>query len=1452
MEVTVGEINLGIRGSVLINELSINDQQGEEMLTIHHFETKVGWINWESKRLRLNRLDLRGLKFMLKKHRTDDFTNLAFFLQHFISKQAEDTAVIAGKSDPWKISCKNLQIRNAHFIYDNEDNHAAIEGIDFNDIEILDMDLLLTDLFIDRDTISGFIHNLVFIEKSGFELKEFSGNAKFSPVGLQVSQLKIITNQSDLNLDLQFKYNDLGAFSNFITDVHFDATFRDSELEFSDIGYFAPLMFTMTDRILLTGDFSGKVCNLKGTDFSFHYGDQTRFSGSVRMNGLPDITESFIHASVKSFTTDAGDIESFRLPAGAANIIVPPLLHKMGEIRVRGKFTGFYNDFVSNADFRSNIGSLSTDIMLKAIPYENSIGYSGKLKGKDLDIGELFALESILGKTSFTVNVDGAGVNAQNLDVTLDGAVGSFFFQGYDYKDILVDGNLKSQIFNGKVSAKDENLDFEFSGLADFTQQIPTFDFAAKINNANLYNLNIIKRDPVCRLSTYLDIDFAGVDIDNVEGGISVDSTVYQEGFEVYFVENIKIQSNTDSTGNKKVELFSDMIDAGFAGNFTISKLMASVKEYVHNYSDIISSQIKSTGLADVDQNITFQVDLKNTDIFSRLFFPQIKIAPESRISGLYDSKNDYLKIDAGSGYIDISGVNFNSWSLHSNSTVESFTVKMESNNVMIQEPSEYDSTGIGIDSLQFNMAFFNDTLNYHLLWNDLDNSQTNTGKVWGTFELINKQLMISKIDTLDLVIDKVGWDINNNNSIVLDTMGVKFRDLRFFSDSSLFSLNGGISRDKNDSLQMEFRELDITYLENFIPGSKIDVGGILNGTAVFVDLYSNPNFLVNISLTDLMFNDQNFGDLNLATKWNDPLGMLAVKLGVIRRGNIGESEVISLNGNYFPLKKVENFDFDIRLNNLNTHVFNPFVEEYIHIDRASLASGKLHVTGSYSNPVVEGDLNLMRTQFLLKYLNVLYSASGSFEFGENFINVNQIKLYDTDNRSASCSGNIFHDYFRDFRLDVLVSQENFRSLNTTSRDNNLFYGNAIVSGEVDIKGPFDDIKMNIKATTEKGTNLMIPISSSITVSENDFIIFVNNADSVAVTEQSYNLNLKGLTMQLDLDVTPDADIQIFLPYGMGNIKGSGNGDIRLGINPRGDFTINGDYIISEGEFYFTIENLIGRDFRILNGSKISWTGSPYDASVDIRGVFPVRTTLTGLQLQTDSSSVYNTKIQVNCYISLKNALFNPDIQFAIDFPNVADDVKQIIYASLDTTDQSVMSQQILSLLVLKSFSYTTNNPDIGVTGFKLLSNQLSGWLSRISQDFDIGINYQPGTKLTQDELEVALRTQLFDDRLSIDGNFGVKGTTREQNTSNVVGDIDVEYKITEDGRFRVRAFNRTNDISFLEDNAPYTQGVGIFYRKEFENFKDLFKRSKDRKKKTKRNINNDQAVRGTTGDEEE
>jgi hypothetical protein len=1001
------------------------------------------------------------------------------------------------------------------------------------------------------------------------------------------------------------------------------------------------------------------------------------------------------------------------------------------------------------------------------------------------------------------------------------------------------------EVFSGTFDIHDENLDIDFLGLVDFNGQIPTFDFQSEIKHANLYALKITDSDSISMFSTEMTIDFAGLDIDNLEGKVAFYNTSYFMTEKALWMDTLSVRMFEDSASVKNIVLASDFVDARFKGNFRLSQMGTSLNRFVQNYSEVLAGSFSAGNGAFGEQDIAFEINIKSPEIPLKLFVPQLEIAPETELDGTFNNLKNELVLNSKAPWLNISGMRIRDWYLEIESNNEIFQLNTFCDKVFFSEPNQSDTLGIGIDSLMVQTGLQADTILYNISWNDLSNRQANSGDFKGFLAFESLQTQMLSFTDVQMMVDSSVWNVYHNNLIVSDSAGIFFRDLWFYNDSSLFSIDGGISHNPADSLRFLFDNLNISHLDQLIVDQTVDLNGVLNGEANLVNLYKNPNFLIDIELKDLYFNQQDFGMLKLNTSWNERQDFLDVNLDIIRNDTIGVNEVLKLDGRYFPTSDTKNFDLKADLNNLNIHVFNPFVEEFVDIAEESLASGMLEITGSYNEPVLNGVLDLLHTQVLVKYLNEYYSAGGSLVVGENFINLDQLLLYDTRSKSATCSGNVFHDYFRDFNLDILVEEEDFRALNTTSRDNELFYGTAIVSGNVVITGPIDDITMDIEAKTEYGTRIIIPISSAVSVSENDFIIFINSSDTLQKEDEKYVVKLKGLTLYLDLDVTSAADIEIFLPYGMGDIKGKGNGNIRMGVSPRGDFTINGDYIIEQGKFLFTLEDILKKEFDIKQGSKISWSGNPYEATVDINAMYPVKTTLAGLRLLTDSTSVYNTRVNVECVVGLRNDLFNPDIKFSIDFANVAEDIKRIIYASLDTTDQSAMSEQMVSLLVLGSFSYSTGGPSIGNTGFKLLSNQLSDWLSKISKDIDIGVNYQPGTSLTEDELEVALRTQLFNDRLSIDGNFGVRGTTRsDENASDILGDINIEYKITEDGHFRVRAFNRTNDISFLEDNAPYTQGVGIFYRKEFEKFFDLFKFSKKEKKISQRK--NDKGISET------
>lgn len=468
-------------------------------------------------------------------------------------------------------------------------------------------------------------------------------------------------------------------------------------------------------------------------------------------------------------------------------------------------------------------------------------------------------------------------------------------------------------------------------------------------------------------------------------------------------------------------------------------------------------------------------------------------------------------------------------------------------------------------------------------------------------------------------------------------------------------------------------------------------------------------------------------------------------------------------------------------------------------------------------------------------YLNVIYSFSNEVVFNENIIQFNELTVFDPNSNTALLTGGIKHTYFQDMSLDLTIKPKKFMVMNLDRYQNEIFYGKAFATGEVRLSGPFTNISIEVDVKTEKDTKVSIPINYSVDVSQNDFITFTSEYDSIQVEDQR-EVQILGISLDIAMDITRDADIEIFLPGNIGNLRAKGDGKLRLGIDQFGYLTLNGSYVIRSGLFVFSLEQLVSRRFDILEGSKISWTGDIYDAEVSIIARYRLRTSLEGLGISMLDPDAASEKVIVNTDIRMTGNLFNPEMSFGITFPNMQEQTRQAVYAVLDTNDKGLMNQQAISLLVLGSFSSTGTGGTNPVNPAAIVSNTLSNMLSQISNDFNIGINYMPGDQVTSEQLEVALSTQLLDDRLIIDGNIDVSGSSSSsQKTSSIVGDINIEYKLTPDGRFRVKAFNRSNDLTLYNDYAPYTQGVGIFYRKEFNNLKELFRRSgSDRQKKVR------------------
>ena len=440
--------------------------------------------------------------------------------------------------------------------------------------------------------------------------------------------------------------------------------------------------------------------------------------------------------------------------------------------------------------------------------------------------------------------------------------------------------------------------------------------------------------------------------------------------------------------------------------------------------------------------------------------------------------------------------------------------------------------------------------------------------------------------------------------------------------------------------------------------------------------------------------------------------------------------------------------------------------------------------------------------------------------------------IYDSLGNKAYVSGALLHNNFSDLAIDLNVDLNDFSAFHNSFAQNNVFYGTARSSGNIRIHGPLDDILVDVRASNGGGTHVIIPISLTEDISGNDFIVFESlEKDTLMQKAKPAREVSKGFALNLALQVNPSADLEVFFPDELGNIRANGLGDIKMTMSPTSSFSMIGTYTIQKGTFLFKFKNLMRLNFAIGDGSKISWSGDPADAAIALNAIYKTRVSLGGL---TTDEEKKNQRIPVECVIHLQGKLANPQLAFSLNLPNVDEEVRTFVYGAIDTTNVAIMNDQMFNILVLNQFSSPqgagTSSLDVGSTSVSILTNAFNSMLSQMTKNVAINVNYQRSNASQGQEIDMGFSTQLFDDRLIIDGLFGVNSmnpSSAANNASTIVGDINIQYVLTKNRRWRAKMFNRTNVTTDLENNSLYTQGIGISYQRDFNKWGDLFKKEK-------------------------
>ncbi len=1434
-EISISKLKISPSLHIILEDIHVNDQHHNTLLKTKEIDCKIRKLSFSKRKIAFSKILFNKNEISIVKYKNDSVLNFQFLVDYF---KSEDTTT---KEKQWELSGGLFEVKNARLKFQNQDQMSSSnQGIDFNNLMLSDLNFKMDTLLMNGDTLNIDINKLSFKDKSGFALNNLSTHLKYYPGYIGLEYLSLETSKTKLSLDCDFTYTDPKDLNDFMNKVQIQSDIRTSKLNMNDLAYFVNDLQGMDNLLSFSGKVFGKVSNIKFRKFKLNYGETTRFEGAASLNGLPNIKETFIRISVDKLTTTKTDIESFIISGKTTkHVQIPKQLLLFGNVMIKGDFTGFYNDFNAYADFITQNGNFSTDITLKRDTKSKQIEYKGHLAAMQFNLGAFLNVPNVFGKFNMDAEISGSGLTANTAKVNMTGGINGLEFKGNVYDSIAIKGEIANNQFNGFIDVQDDNIDFNFLGVIDYAASIPVFDFTANIRDANLYRLKLINVDSTGLLSTHLNFNFTGKKADNIVGSIKAKNTTYKRGKELYKMEKMSLITYNDTLQQRKINLLSDYVDANMYGEFRFEDLAFVFKKFMNNYLPSVSTvKPKEQNMLpnDSEQNFDFNIKLKNTDTLTRLLVPNLRISKNATISGSYNSIYSNFKLNGNADTITFNKQVFDKFYLESNTDEKRLYLISGCKRL-------YFNKNIGIDNLKINSLVQSDSVFYSFYWNDSLKKAKNSGDIKGFATFDKAPLIDMQILRSDIIINDSVWHLYGKNHMSINNKDITIQNLMLGDEQQSIKIDGKISESPFDKLILNFNHFNISQLDFLTASNDIDVDGIMDGNIELIDLYKSPNFITDVKILGICFNKDKLGDLNLLSTWDKEKDALYVNTNLIYTGNYKKDTTLFVKGYYFPNHKKQNFDFKAKLNHVKlrslTHYFKNFSSKF-----DGQAIGNITLKGSIKNPKVNGKILLLRSYIKIDYTGVEYSISNSdsIEISTNYFKFTNLGIGARRGR-AMMNGKITHQRFRNFEINLNIKYDNLMVLNTVSTDNELFYGKAFTSGIIKITGPDRDIHLDIRAKTDNGTSLFIPLSNKTEIRENNFITFVEKQKKVKLPTKSSN-RFAGISMKCELEVTSDAEIGINLEASQttGNIKAYGNGDIQLSIDKEGQFKMFGDYTISDGLYYFSIQNFgLSKKFNIQNGGNITWKGDPYDATVQMKAIYNLRASLYPILLAASIDNVSKKRVPVQSIISIEDKLNNPSIGFEIGLPSVDQDTRDRFFSILDRNNKEEMLQQSFSLLVTNRFISQNRNTysssvgsGVGSSSFEMVSNQISNWLSQISKDFDIGVNYRPGDQLSSQELQLALSTQMFNDRVTIDGNFGVGGelktevtTQGTETTNNIVGDVNVEYKITEDGRFRMKVFNRSNTNEFTNIISPYTQGLGFFYRREFDNIRDLFRKPK-------------------------
>lgn len=1325
------------------------------------------------------------------------------------------------------IEARNLSLKNNEFLFIAEKIDTVQNKFNPDNLHVSELNFRAKTISYEPKQANLDIEKLSFKEKSGLNLRRFSVKGAMDENQLLLSNMVLKTSRSSINGKASIDYGSIQKLIDSPVKAIVTLNVPLFTFDTRDLYVFEPSlasneMLTSVSESALAGQLfaKGTLDEITVTDTAVKWGSKT----SLQLDGtvFDGMHMDSLRVDLNSIIATTGQSDLIRFTTLKDSSLTLP-----EEIRLVGTASGSLEKLSATLHLESTMGSANFKGSggLSSLPF-----IAGELTVDSLQLGNLL-YNPQLKDISLSLDANLMGKDLESLTGDLEASISQFYWNDYIFTNLSAKANIEEGTGKVSVDYKDENLNLTSLTSLKLDSTLYNIKTSVDVIGANLKALTITQND--IRVGANIKATFLGT-----PEAFTIKSKITDA---VSVMENEQFQTGdidifaAISPNTTEAKITSEFLNAGLEANGSPNQISKALLIQFENY---FSDDAQFTSQPD-SILVNLNANLTPEPILTEVFLKGIERLDTIKMSASFDSAKS-----------DMNAILQLPFAQYNGGTVDSLNFVMNGDAKDLK--FSFGMNALHYSPIHIKKTFFDGELKNQKLELEFISYDGKEKLAHIASEMqFQKDTLSLRINPENLTFNRKPWSVPQNNLITFTSNFLSFKDVVLSRNTQEIELSNTVPGIVPDHIGVLFKNFKLqTFLSLLNPAESLGTG-IVQGNLIIENPFGATGILADVEINNLGVLENRLGNLLLNASSKE-LSKYTVDLA-IKEGPIN----MDLTGNYSANTNGPALNLFLDLKKLETSVIAGFLGEELKNPEGFL-SGQFELQGTLNQPIYEGNLSFNNTGIDIAALNTSFKVDReTVEIDETSVSLNTFAIEDANGSSFTIDGKINTEKPLNPSFDLNFKTEKFALLNSSAKDNDLYYGTASIDADVRLKGnlnlPKVDGKVRIRDVTE--LTYIVP-EEQLDIEERDgVVIFVNRENSNAILTNNQEKNtaplFRGLDANLIIEIAKEALFTLVLDEKTDDVlQVAGDAALNLNLNPNGTVGLTGRYELANGYYKTSLYNLVSRKFDMKSGSTIIWQGDPLDAKLDVTAIYRLETSAAPLMASETSgveaglASKYQQVMPFLVFLNVDGEITAPEISFDLGIPeNAQGELGGVVYGKVQqlNAQEAELNKQVFSLLALNRFFPNTvsDGSSGGAAGLaknnvnKVLSGELNTFSDKVfgnsgfELDFDLDsfTDYRGESAQDRTQLNINASKKLFNDRLIVTAGsaIDVEGSAQiGQEESPIIGNVSLEYLLTQNGRYRLKGYRKSEYTNVIDGQLIVT-GLALIFSREFNEFSELF-----------------------------